>query len=79
MREQRCTKLSLNRRRARMVATARAEALEARCLLTAPAVSFIQGAGYSAAGFRIRPIARTTCSQRVVCAINCFRPAGVSR
>ena len=34
---------------------------------------------HSAAGFRIRPIARTTCSQRAVCAVNCFLPSGVRR
>jgi hypothetical protein len=33
----------------------------------------------SVVGFRIRPIARTSCSHRVACATSCFRPAGVRR
>ena len=34
---------------------------------------------YSAAGFKMRPIARTISSHRVVSSINCFRPEGVRR
>ena len=34
---------------------------------------------FSVTGFRMRPIALTTCSQRDVCAASCFLPSGVSR
>src|SRR5262249_53788601 len=34
---------------------------------------------FSVTGFRMRPIARTTCSQRDVCAASCPFPSGVSR
>src|SRR6266446_8684852 len=32
---------------------------------------------FSVTGFRMRPIARTTCSQRDVCAASCVFPSGV--